>query len=61
MALTELDGRTGHNDLAIETLDRGLKSSATNLAIFMSPRECPGYRGETGKLRLQIEELKTLG
>ena len=60
--LADLLQRSNHLDQAIDVLEKGLKSSADNrtglrwlLANFLA------FRGDTGKLWLQIEELKNMG
>jgi cellulose synthase operon protein C len=60
-ALAELEIRSGHMDKAIDTLDRGLKSVAKKDDLQWMLANYLATRGDTGKLLLQIEELKKLG
>jgi tetratricopeptide (TPR) repeat protein len=62
-ALTNLELGSGHTDQAVENLERGLKTSAVkgkgNLRWILA--NVLAIRGDTGKLLLQIEELKKIG
>ena len=60
-ALADLEFRSGHMDKAIDTLDRGLKSVARKDDLQWMLANYLAMRGDTGKLQLQIEELKKLG
>ena len=60
-ALINLDLRTGHIDQAIDTLELALKSSANNGKLRWILANVLAMRGDTGKLRLQIEELRKIG
>ena len=59
--LTGLELRTGHPDRAVETLERGLMSPADKGPLRLLLADILAMRGETGKLRLQIEELRKIG
>lgn len=60
-ALTNLELRTGHIDRAIETLELALKSPANHGRIRWLLANVLAIRGDTSKLRLQIEELRKIG
>jgi cellulose synthase operon protein C len=60
-ALTSLELRTDHLDRAIETLERALKSPAEKGNLRWMLANVLAMRGETGKLQLQIEELRKIG
>ena len=60
-ALANLELRTGHIDQAVETLEHGLKSPADKSNLRWILANVLAVRGDTGKLRLQIEELKKIG
>jgi cellulose synthase operon protein C len=60
-SLADLELRTGHIDMAIKTLERGLDSAANKVELRMALANFVALRGDTGKLMLQIEELKKLG
>ena len=59
--LTDLELRTGHPDRAVETLERGLMSPAEKGGLRWLLASILAMRGDTGKLRLQIEELRKIG
>ena len=59
--MTSLDLRTGHVDEAVHTLERALKSSKNNGKFRLLLAEVLAERGDTDKLRLQIEELRKIG
>jgi tetratricopeptide (TPR) repeat protein len=61
IALAELERRTGHFEQAVKTLERGLESPAEKGRLHCVLAEFLAGRGETGKLLLQIEELKKIG
>ena len=61
LALADLEFRTGHIDKAIETLEQGVKSAAKKDDLQWMLANYLAMRGDTGKLLLQIEELKKLG
>ena len=60
-ALTSLELRNGRLDRAVETLERGLKSPADKGNLHWMLANVLAMRGDTGKLRLQIEELRKIG
>jgi cellulose synthase operon protein C len=60
-ALTSLELRNGHFDRAVETLENGLKSPADKGNLHWTLANVLAIRGDTGKLRLQIEELRKIG
>ena len=60
-SLTNLELRTGHLDRAIETLELALKSPADKGNLRWMLANVLAMRGDTGKLRLQIEELRKIG
>ena len=59
--MANLDLRTGHTDKAIETLERGLKSADKKANLHWMLANVLAMRGDTGKLMVQIEELKKIG
>jgi cellulose synthase operon protein C len=60
-ALTNLELRNNHRDRAVETLERALKSPAEKVKVRWMLANVLAMHGETGKLRLQIEELRKIG
>jgi cellulose synthase operon protein C len=60
-ALTSLELRTGHTDRAVETLEIALKSPANKGNLRWILANVLAIRGDTDKLRLQIEELRKIG
>ena len=60
-ALATLELRAGHADLAVETIERGLKSPADKSNLHLMLANVLALRGDTVKLLLQIEELKKMG
>jgi cellulose synthase operon protein C len=60
-ALTSLELRNGRFDRAVETLERGLRSPADKGSLHWMLANVLAMRGDTGKLRLQIEELRKIG
>ena len=61
-ALTDLECAAAILDRAVEILERGLKSAAPkkdNLHLLLA--NVLAMRGDTSKLRLQIEELRKIG
>lgn len=61
LALADLELRTGHASQAVETLEQGLKSSPEKGDLHLMLANLLAHRGDTGKLLLQIEELRSLG
>ena len=59
--LTNLELRSGRLDRAVETLERGLVSPADKGNLRWLLANILAMRGDTKKLRLQIEELRKLG
>ena len=60
-ALTSLELRTGHVDQAVETLEFALKSPVNKGNLRWILANVLAIRGDTGKLQLQIEELRKIG
>ena len=60
-ALPTLSWSTGHRDQAVESLERGLKSAAEKTELRLMLANLLAEHGNTGKLLLQIEELKKIG
>jgi tetratricopeptide (TPR) repeat protein len=59
--LSDLEQRNGHTEAAIAILERGVQSPAEKTAIRWLLAISLATRGDTGKLRLQIEELRASG
>jgi cellulose synthase operon protein C len=61
ITLAKLERRTGHVDQAVKTLERGLESATEKAGLHINLAEIRAALGETGKLLVQIEELKKIG
>ena len=61
LALAGFELRTGHVDQAVKTLERGLESATEKTRLHVTLAEIRAGLGETGKLLLQIKELKKIG
>ncbi len=59
--LAYFEMRTGHLDQAIEALEPALKSGTNNVQLHWVHADLLATRGDTGKLLLEIEELKNIG
>ncbi len=53
--------RTGHSDEAVQTVERGLDAAGNNVGLHWAHADILALRGDTGKLLLEIEELKKIG
>jgi tetratricopeptide (TPR) repeat protein len=60
-ALARLQLGTGHADQAVATLEGGLNSAAEKTGLRFMLANVLAQRGDTGKLLLQIEELRKVG
>ena len=60
-ALANIEIRAGKIDKAIEDLEHGLKSQPDQSSLRLLLTDLLAKRGDTGKLLLQIEELKKRG
>ena len=60
-ALASSSCAADHTDQAVEILERGLESSAEKSSLRWILANILAQRGDTGKLLLQIEELKKIG
>jgi tetratricopeptide (TPR) repeat protein len=59
--LADLEQRSGHSDQAVATLENGLKSTAEKGAVRWLLANILALRGDTGRLLLEIEEMKSIG
>ena len=60
-ALADKEWNAGNTNEGIKVLERGLKAQPDDSTLRMQLTHLLIQRGDTGKLRLQIEELKRLG
>lgn len=60
-ALATLELQDGHSDKAVETLERGLEARRDSVNLHLILADVLARGGDTGKLRLHIEELRKLG
>ena len=61
LSLADLNQRANHLDQAMAVLERGLKSASDKTALRWLLANYLASRGDTGKLRLLIEELRNDG
>ncbi len=60
-ARAEIERKAGRFDRYIEYLERGVKTVPQNIALRLQLAVSLAARGDTGKLQLQIDEMKGLG
>ncbi len=60
-ALYTLERRSGRFDEAIKTLEDGVKAVNGDIGLRFQLAQALAAKGETGKLQLQIQELKNVG
>ncbi len=60
-ALAYFEARAGQLDEAVKTLERGLGAASASAPLHWARTDILAMRGDTGKLLLEVEELKKIG